>query len=270
MTTPEVQFERELEIFRTEAEGGTQFFYASLAVHAAAARCKEVHKLLNQTPLFWNTCLAGLQTASFMALGRIFDSDSDHNLGKLLRITQDHPEIFSKAALGRRKQGSNPEPPTWLASYLEDAYQPKTRDFRRIRAHVRKRRRIYEAKYRDIRHRWFAHKAVSDQAEIAALFGKTNTHELQQLFAFLCWLYEVLWELFFNGRKPVLRPLRYSVKRIRAFPSIGRPQGIHEKITQEAEQFLRSAASVPEQHIRNRPPATSGRWSSSIRRLTRR
>ena len=119
MTTPEVQFERELEIFRTEAEGGTQFLYAYLAVHALAARRKAVHRLLNDAPLFWNTCLAALQTASFMALGRIFDHDSDHNLSKLLQITQDHPEIFSKVALGRRKQGNSPEPPTWLPSYLK-------------------------------------------------------------------------------------------------------------------------------------------------------
>lgn len=242
MTTAEVQFERELEIFRTEAEGGTQFLYAYLAVHAAARR-KAVHRLLNEASLFWNTCLAALQTASFMALGRIFDHDSDHNLSKLLRITQDHPEIFSKVALGRRKQGNNPEPPTWLAPYLEDAYEPTARDFRRIRAHVRKRRKIYEANYRDIRHRWFAHKAVSDQTEIAALFGKTNTRELQQLFAFLCWLYEVLWELFFNGSKPILRPLRYSVKRFRGL-RLTRPHGVHEKITHEAAQFLRAASAL--------------------------
>ena len=34
--TVEEQFERELEIFRTEAETAAQFFYAFLAIHAAA------------------------------------------------------------------------------------------------------------------------------------------------------------------------------------------------------------------------------------------
>ena len=241
MTTVEVQFERELEIFRTEAEAGTQFFYAYLAVHAAAAKCKAVHRLLNEAPLFWNTCLAALQTASFMTLGRMFDNDSVHNLAKLLRITQDHREIFSKAALGRRRQGDNPEPPTWLAAFLRDTYEPTGRDFRRIRAHVKKWRRIYESNYRDIRHKWFAHKAVSDQSEIAALFGKTNIRELQLLFAFLRWLYDVLWELFVNGRKPIFRPLKYSIKRIRRQP---RSKGVHEKITHEAQQFLTSASRM--------------------------
>ena len=245
MTTEEELFERELEIFRTEAEAGTQFLSAYLAVHAVASKHKAVHRLLNEAPLFWNTCLAGLQAASFMALGRIFDNDSNHNLGKLLRITQAHPEIFSKAALGRRKQGDSSEPPAWLPEYLRDSYEPTTRDFRRIRAHARKRRKIYEKNYRDIRHKWFAHKVVSEQTEIRALFSNASTRELQQLFAFLSWLYETLWELFFNGRKVVLRPLRYSVKRILGSPLPNRqPRGVHEKITHEAEQFLRAASTL--------------------------
>ena len=245
MTVAEALFERELEIFRTEAEAGMQFLSAYLAVHAVAAKHKAVHRLLNETPLFWNTCLAGLQTASFMALGRIFDNDSDHNLNKLLRITQDNLEIFSKAALGRRKQGSSPEPPEWLTEYLRNSYEPTIRDFRRIRAHVRKRRKTYETNYRDIRHKWFAHRVVSEQTEIRALFGRANTRELQQLFAFLSWLYETFWELFFNGRKVALQPLRYSVKRILGSPLPRRqPRGVHEKISHEVEQLLRSASTV--------------------------
>jgi AbiU2 len=245
VTSAEALFESELEIFRTETEGGIQFFSAYLAVHAIAAKHKAVHRLLNEAPLFWNTCLTGLQTASFMALGRIFDNESDHNLSKLLRITQDNREIFSKAALGRRKQGNSPEPPEWLTEYLRNSYEPTILDFRRIRSHVRKRRKIYETNYRDIRHKWFAHKVVSEQIEIRALFGKANTRELQQLFAFLSWLYESLWELFFNGRKVALRPLRYSVKRILGLALTKRqPQGVHEKITHEAEQFLRAASAV--------------------------
>jgi len=52
MATPEIQFERELEVFRTEAEAGTQFFYADLAVHAVAADHEPVYKLLNKALCF--------------------------------------------------------------------------------------------------------------------------------------------------------------------------------------------------------------------------
>lgn len=62
MKAPEAQFEEELEIFRRESEGATQFFYAYLAIHATAADHEPVHRLLNEAPLFWNTALAALQT----------------------------------------------------------------------------------------------------------------------------------------------------------------------------------------------------------------
>jgi len=253
MTTPAERFERELEIFRTEAEAGTQFFYADLAVRAVAVDRESVRELLNQTPLFWNTCLGALQTATFIVLGRIFDQDSDHNLDKLLRIAQDNSEIFSRVALGQRKRVKEPEKPEWLDEFLHNAYEPRPRDFRRIRIYIRKRRKIYETNYRDLRHRVFAHKSTSD-AESAALFAKTNIRELQRVFAFLGSLYEALWELFFNGRRPVLRQRRYSVKRIRALPPASKwHQAVQEKITHEAERFLTSASRKAQAESKGEP-----------------
>jgi hypothetical protein len=83
-----------------------------------------------------------------------------------------------------------------------------------LRAHVRKIRKIYEEKYRDLRHLIFAHKGTSDPAAITALFAKTNIRELQRLLVSLSALYDALWQSFVNGRRPVLRPRRYSVRRL--------------------------------------------------------
>lgn len=263
--TPEKQFERELEVFRTEAEGAAQFFYAYLAVHAVAAEYRPVYQLLNTFALFWNTNLGALQTTAFIVLGRIFDQKSTHNVDRLLKIAQDNPKIFSKAALGSRKQGDALSPPDWLPDYLRDAYVPVAADFRRLRAHVNKHRRIYEAKYRDLRHKVFAHKEVADRPEVDALFAKTNIREVQRMLAFLGSLYEALWQLFFNGRKPVLRPRRYSLKRIRAIPSPPeRITAVQERITHEVEKFLRQAAGVAQPAVaadplRRASPTSAGR-----------
>jgi hypothetical protein len=239
------QFECELEIFRTEAEAAAQFFYAYLAVHAVAADHRPVYRLLNTAPLFWNTNLGALQTSAFIVLGRVFDQGTNHNVDRVLKIAHKNPNIFSKAALGVRKQGGNGNPPDWLEEYLRDAYVPTPADFRRLRAHVRKYRKIYVERYRDLRHKIFAHKVVSDRAATDALFGRTNIRELQRLLAFLGSLYEALWQLFYNGRKPVLRPRRYSVRQMRDRPSPPETvKVVQETITHEAEQFLCAAASV--------------------------
>ena len=250
MISPSHQFERELEVFRTEVAAATQFFYGYLTVHAVAADQKRVYQLRNTAPLFWNTSLGALQTAAFIALGRIFDQNSTHNVDRLFRIAQNNSPIFSKEALGLRKQGASPTPFDWLADYLANAYVPRPSDFRRLRAYVRKYRQIYEGKYRDLRHMIFAHKAVSAESDVQALFAKTSIRELQRMLVFLGSLYDALWQLFFNGLKPILRPRRYSVKRIRTSPTpTWRSGTVQETITRETEKFLLAAAGVAQQHL---------------------
>jgi hypothetical protein len=107
------------------------------------------------------------------------------------------------SCLSWRKQGSSPDPPEWLNEYLVDVYEPTQKDFRRLRGYVRKWRGIYVNNYRDLRHKVFAHKEVSDRAETHALFTKTNIRELQRMLTFLRSLHQALWQLFFNGHKPL-------------------------------------------------------------------
>jgi hypothetical protein len=236
---------KSVEIFRTEAEQCAQFLFAFLAVHDCAYRSKAVHALLNRAPLFWNTCLGALQGSAFIALGRVFDSDSPHNINQLLRIAQDNrSQLFSKAALGLRKQGASPKRPDWLDDLLHSTYEPTADDFRRIKKRVAKWRRIYQSNYRDVRHQFFAHKQAAEDAEVAALFRKGTNRELQQLIAFLGSLYQALWELFFNGRKLVLRPARYSLAEIRKrpVPRFFSNRAVQEIITHEAQGFLKFSA----------------------------
>lgn len=237
-------FTNELEVFRQEAEAAIQFFYSYLSIYAVAGEHKEVHRLLNRAPLFWNTILAALQTSIFIALGRVFDQKSKHNIDRLIKIAQSNMDIFSKESLAGRKRRSSHNADEWIDEYLRDVYEPNAEDFRRLRRHIAKRRNIYESNYRDIRSKIFAHKAFSDKKEEHVLFGKTNIREMQKLLIFLRRLHEALWQLYNNGRKPALQPARYSVKRIREQPSPKhRGQGLQESLTHEIEAFLMSVVN---------------------------
>jgi HEPN superfamily AbiU2-like protein len=236
-------FERELEIFRTEADGAAQYLYAYLSIHETAGHRRSVHALLNTAPLFWNTTLSALQASVFIVLGRIFDQESAHNIDRLLGTAQRNPGIFSKTALGTRKQGPSSGAPPWLADYLATSYVPDARDFRNLRALVKKNRAIYEARYRDIRRKWFAHKELSDPEEIGNLFAKTNIDELQKVVTFTGSLYDALWELYINGRQPIVRQRRYSIKAMHQRPTPPRRSSkVQERISLEAAMFLRNAA----------------------------
>lgn len=241
MPSPSAEFEAQLELFRTEGESAIQFFYAWDAAHAVAKKNKPVVRLLNQAPLFWNTTLGALQAATFIALGRVFDPDpKNHSLTRLLALAHGNLSIFSKEALADRKRKLSENADEWLTEYLKDVYVPSGDDFRRLKRHVAQKRKIYEQNYKPIRHMVFAHRGVVTRAEVGKLFEKTNLSELRQLLVFLGRLHEALWQLYFNGHKPTLRPARFSVHRMLEQPSPNAKRGkLQERLVHETSEFFK-------------------------------
>lgn len=239
-------FSQELEVFRTEAESAIQFFYAYLSINASLADNEKALQIVNEAPLFWRTNAGALQTSFFIVLGRVFDQNSNHNIDRLLRVAQDNADIFSKEALELRKRKGSKNADEWIDDYMKDVYVPTISDFRRLRKYVSKYREIYVNGYRDIRRRVYAHKELTKPDDVQKLFAKTNVPEMQKLLIFLKRLYECFWELFHNGRKPVLRPMKYSVKAMRK-AEIPKWQSSHvqEHMVQEIEKFFRIISSVP-------------------------
>ena len=240
MSSPASEFEEQLELFRTEAQSAIQFFYAWDAIRAVAKKDKAVFRLLNQAPLFWNTALGALQTAALVALGRVFDPDTkNYSVTRLLTLAHANLQIFSKAALAARKEALSASASNWIADYLKTAYVPKSSDFRRLKRYVSTKRRVYEDKYRPLRHKVFAHRGAKSGEEVSILFARTNLRELRQLLVFLGRLYEALWQLYFNGRKPALRPARSSVQRMLEVQSpSSKGNKLQERLVFEARTFL--------------------------------
>jgi AbiU2 len=245
MSSPSDEFEAQLELFRTESSSAIQYFYAWDATHAVASKNKSVVKLLDQAPLFWNTALGALQAATFMALGRVFDPDQkNHSVTRLLSFGHSNLNLFSKDALSARKRRLSDNADEWLPRYLEDVYVPNSDDFRRLKGHVAKNRKIYELNYRPLRHKVFAHRAVVTPAEVGQLSSNANLSELRQLLVFLGGLHEALWQLYFNGRKPTLKSSRFSVDRMLVQPS-PRQNGrqLQERLVHETSEFFKRQAS---------------------------
>ena len=236
------QFEHHLEEFRKEVQGGTQFFYAMLAINGLASQNEFVREKLNDTSLFWNTNIGALQLAAFVTLGRVFDQKSAYNIDKLVGLAQGNIGLFSKPALGERKQKESRNADEWLDNYLKDAYEPSSDDFRCLRKYVRKYRRIYQDNYDPIRDRIYAHKELARDSDKHVLFANTRILELEKLFVFLNHVYHILWELYINGRAPAFRRIPFSIMRMlnQTIPS-GRMHTVQETIVTEAREFLYGA-----------------------------
>jgi hypothetical protein len=75
-------------------------------------------------------------------------------------------------------------------------------------------RKIYETQYQPIRNKTLAHTEIVDDTELAALYAKTNIRDLERLLILLNRFHKALWELFYNGRRPKLRPMRFSSRSL--------------------------------------------------------
>ena len=192
--------------------------------------------------------MGAYQTSFFIVLGRIFDQKSPHNIDRLLKVAQENIDIFKKASLEKRKRKESDNASDWIDDYLKDVYVPVAADFRELRKKVREYRKIYNNNYRDIRHKIYAHKQITDTEEVQKLFSKTNIRELQKVFVFVNALYEALWQLFYNGRKPVLRRMRYSVNNMRrARKPEWQSKTVQERMVAEVEDCLKNLANITQQ-----------------------
>jgi AbiU2 len=200
---PDLQFRDELEVFRKEEQVAQQYFFAWLQIRTELAADEGLLDRINDTPLFWITTHHALLLAAFVALGRVFDQRSRHNVDALLKLASKNKAIFAQDALRDRKIREGVTP-VFAAEYVLDKYEATDADFRGLRAEVAKRRRLYEERFRDVRDKIFAHKELSDRDEMNALLAKATIDELKSLFGFLHGLHEALWELLYNGRRPIL------------------------------------------------------------------
>jgi hypothetical protein len=237
MTPAEQKFEHELNVFRHDVHRGARSFCGYIGINELMQSNPAIFDLLDDAALFWMTVLAALQMDAFVTLGRIFDPKSRHSLNRLVRMAEDNREIFSRKALARRRGlGRHDE-------VADRAYEPSDADFRVLRKEASKWRKVYEANYRDLRHKLYAHRELADDEDIAALFSKTSVEEIEGLFGFLLSLWYVLWELFTNGRKADLNQQRRSIREIVEKPTRSSPE-VMEILGREITHYLWEQAGL--------------------------
>lgn len=242
-------FEIQLENFRRESATAAQYIYAEMAIQHAASKSKKVLNRLNDTPTFWLSCSAALQSSAYISLGRIFDTNSKFNVAALLDAMEQNLELFQREGLASRKRNGSQIDPPWLPEYLEGAYYPTIKDINRLRAMSEKYRAIYERAIKPARNKYLAHREKEEHAEVKALFSRGTVRELWRLTIFLHQLYVVLWEQLHNGRRPVFRSLRHSVKSI--YDASIQRTSPHERMVGDVKKlmhFLETATPNPEIH----------------------
>jgi len=233
---PDHSFKRQLKNLEHESNVIANYVYAEMAIQHAASKSKKLLSRLNRTPTFWIACNAAFQSAAYIALGRIFDLKSPYNVEALLYAMELELALFQKEALATRKRDGAAKDPAWLPEYLQRAYYPTKRDVERLRRKVAEYREIYDRAIMPVRHQYLAHRQAHDHEKVQALFGKGKVSEMWRLSTFLLRLHLSLRELLLNGRKPVLRPVRYSVRAM--YDSQSNRTGSHEYMVRDVKSLM--------------------------------
>lgn len=234
---PDYSFERQLSSLDRESTVIANYVYAEMAIQHAASRSKRLLNQLNRTPTFWATCNAALQSAAYIAIGRVFDLKSPYNLEALMVAMEKNLPLLGREALAERKRDGKSVDPPWLQDYLNKAYYPKRADIARIRKHISNYRAVYERAFMPVRHQYLAHRQTHGSEKVQRLFAKGKVKELWRLSTFLLQLHSALWELLHNGRKPVLRPIRYSARVM--YDSSSQRTGAHEYIVRDTKTLMK-------------------------------
>ena len=253
---PDFSFERQLKNLEQEADAVASYVYAEMTIHHAASKSKVLLARLNLTPTFWNSCLAALQSAAYISLGRVFDLKSPYNLDALLGAMEVNLSQFHRAALASRKREGHTIDPPWLQDYLNEAYYPTQADVARLRKKVGEYRRVYDRAIMPVRHQYLAHRQAHDRDKVQRLYAQGKVAEIRRLSTFLLRLHTSLWELWHNGRKPALRQVRHSVKSI--YESDTKRRGAHEYVVRDTKALLEFLETATPNHSFQRT-ASGGR-----------
>jgi hypothetical protein len=97
---------------------------------------------------------------------------------------------------------------------MKGVHVPTARDVNRLHELSNRHRKTYETQYADVRNLHVAHLAIADPNVRWAMFQKTRIRDFEKLIVFLNQLHDALWNMYYNGRRPILRPMAHSVRSL--------------------------------------------------------
>lgn len=184
------EYWRMFHLVRGDIEAAIGCSTTYLTINRLAAADSEIARKYNQRADFWRATTYGLQTAFFIALGRVFDqSKNTYTIEDVVEQTIEHPGFFSRDALRTRMRGvwgvhGDQPDPELLAERVAVAWEPCRKDLGVLKVefepYLEKVRQVYEP----IRNQYFAHRGKASEVAIGELFKKAVISEMANILRF--------------------------------------------------------------------------------------
>lgn len=213
------EFWDDLQHVFNEVEHALKVYYTFEEINTLGINSTAALSTFNTDSIFWTTHSYSLQTALFITISRIFDTNENAiSIHRILNTMLANPDLFSREAFALRKSTLNIErhyidglvAAAWAPSgsadlrYLKKALKPYAKRFREI--------------YQPIRNEHYGHRLTNTEKTIHELFAQTNRAEVAQILDFLHDLLAAIEQLYLNGTQPELgtRSFEHHNEKIRA------------------------------------------------------
>ena len=236
------QFEKAIKIFGGQVAETTQFWFAAATMNEVAKRDANALRALNLTPSFWITARVAMEYQAILTAAKIFGprKTNPHNIDFLFEILRNtRARAFSKEAVEARKRQGSSNADEWIGDYMKRVHILSLTDIKRLHERSKRHRNTYETQFADVRNLHVAHNVLVDADARAAVFQKTRIRDFEKLIIFVNQLHDALWEAYNNGRRPILRPMPYSVRSLvdRSLSEL-RENPTHEHIVAETRMCM--------------------------------
>lgn len=242
----ESEFLDRLEVLGQDSRACVRFAYTLATLDYIVGSDPDLLSRVNKHAAFWNGLGGGLQAATFVALGRIFDDDSGtRSAGQLLKFAAQYPRIFSRRALESRKAKAGLSVDDAKAYAARVFELPKTGGLAALEKAFNVKRKFYREKVKRIRDEVFAHSGKITPPERSTLFTGLFLQQFWELCVFPHRLHEAFWQLYHNGLPPELPATPTIIRDVLAdLPSTNTNTLEHRLAARDTAAFLQWLKSV--------------------------
>lgn len=197
------EIDKLLKEINNEIKVAAQAFFAWKSINNVASKDNNIEEALNENALSWNICLHSLQATFFIAIGRIFDIDSQScSIHLLFRQCKNSIEEFNKYSLRERRiEEAGGVKPEYLDAFIGNVYEPKPTDFKKLKKNVSRVQKIYEKHFRPVRHKVFAHNDSDYTSNASTLFSGVTINDAEDILSTLYKVERVIRDLYTNGNE---------------------------------------------------------------------
>lgn len=198
--------------FGINIESSLRFLYSLIAFHEALGN-KEYVGEINNNANFWRLFEASMLSSVFISIRRIYENEPDsHNFQNFIRNCSENIEQFTLQNVKNRKISSGALPIAEAEKYIVGKYQPSQEDFTGLARYVKERSKNMRGVYTKVASKVYAHAIHFKHLEALKPNQSLNLYEIEKALLSVWHVYEQVWQLYENGKKPDYNESKYQYK----------------------------------------------------------